>query len=736
LDIETDATTRDESEGRKALRPSALKMLRAPHRSTARGGRRRPSPRLSLAATGRAMIAALLLALLPHLASAEEVRLVRVPIAKQADLVRLLSRHFDVVYVEPGRYAEIVASPGEIEELAAEGYQVIAQVRDLASYYAERAMADFGGYKTFSEIVGYLNGIHTDHPSITTAPFSIGGSIEGRDLWGIKVSDNPGVDEDEPEVLYTGLHHAREPISAELLLYTLDYLTDNYGIDPSVADIVDGRELYFLPVVNPDGYVYNETTDPDGGGPWRKNRRDNGGSYGVDLNRNYGYEWGYDNIGSSPYPSSVTYRGTGPFSEPEIQALRDFIESRSFSIALNYHSYGNLFLYPWGYDKLYTPDQLYFAAIADSAVKFNGYAPGPGWGLYVTNGGSDDWGYGEQSTKDPIFAFTPEVGSNSQGFWPLPSDIAALCEENLPVNLFVAQIADNPRKVGVPAPPTVSALSPVYTSPFDVELSHADVYNPAVVFELVELAGKSRVVDDLESGADLWSLTGFSPSSARTHSGSTSLYSGTGDNMESTAGAIERLEVGPADTLSVWCWYDIEPNYDYAYIEVSADGGVTYQSLAGNITTDYDPYGVNRGHGITGSSGGWVLGTFPLSAFAGTQVEVRILYATDESLGGEGIYCDDVGPIDSFAASEVLSSAIAGQSYQVYGRSPGHYYYKARAKDAEGQWGYWSDRATVQVEETVAPALSTLAALVCCAAAALAAVYFLRRRESGDKSRA
>jgi hypothetical protein len=125
-----------------------------------------------------------------------------------------------------------------------------------------------------------------------------------------------------------------------------------------------------------------------------------------------------------------------------------------------------------------------------------------------------------------------------------------------------------------------------------------------------------------------------------------------------------------------------------------------------------------------------------LSAYSGAQVEVRILYVTDESLGGEGIYCDDIGPVDSFAASDVLSSTIATESYQVHGRSPGIYYYKARAKDAEGQWGYWSDRATVEVEGSAVPALTALAALICGAVTALAAAYVLRRRESGGEDRA
>src|SRR5690606_38232143 len=126
-------------------------------------------------------------------------------------------------------------------------------------------------------------------------------------------------------------------------------------------------------------YVYNETTDPGGGGFWRKNRRNNGGgTYGIDLNRNYGYFWGYDNVGSSPNPWSETYRGTAPFSEPETQALRNFLGSgRSVRIALNSHTSGDLLLYPWGYEyDTCTPDEAAFAALGDTLTYRNPHTYG------------------------------------------------------------------------------------------------------------------------------------------------------------------------------------------------------------------------------------------------------------------------------------------------------------------------------------------------------------------------
>lgn len=628
----------------------------------------------------------------------EELHLVQVPVRNKAEYVKLLRSHMDVATVVPGERVDIVASQEDVNDLIDAGYQVIVQVRDLSSFYAARASAGFGGFKTYSEIAAYLGMLHMDHPSITSPPFSIGESVEGRELWAMKISDNPGLDEDEPKVLFTGVTHAREPIGGEVVLYTMDYLTDNYGSDATVTEIVEGRELYFVPVVNPDGYVYNESTDPDGGGLWRKNRRDNGGgAYGVDLNRNYGYEWGHDDLGSSPDSSSIVYRGSAPFSEPETQAIRDLAEAHAFSVVVDYHSAGNLLLYPWGYDGLYTPDDRFFVAIADSASSFNGYAPGPGWMLYVANGVSYDWEYGEQTTKPMAFSFLPEVGSGTDGFWPDPSRITPLCQENLPVNLLMAKIADNPRRLAVPLSPMAFVSSPTYAGGYRVSWTLDDPYNPADVYKLVEMTGKTVSYDDAESGSDLWTLDGFSLVGTRAHSDAASYYSGTGNNLNATMLAADRLDVGPADTLSLWCWYEIETDWDYAYVQVSTDGGLTFENLAGNITTNDDPNNLNKGNGITGNSGDWVEGQFPLDSYSGRQVAVRILYDTDGAWSFEGFYCDDIGPLDAFAGSTVLSSSITHAWYDVGDREPGLYYYKVRARDAEGQFGLWSDRVVADV---------------------------------------
>ncbi|HLT46695.1 MAG TPA: M14 family zinc carboxypeptidase [Rubricoccaceae bacterium] len=366
-----------------------------------------------------------------------------------------------------------VLSETELAAARAADVEVEVLVEDVTAHYlatrrgtceegmgVSRIAADLcgpmGGYLTFDGVVAALDTLHARYPEVVSARASIGQGHEGRDLWMVEISDHPGVDEGEPEALYTGVHHAREPGSMMAVLYFMYYLAEQYETNPEVRDLVDERRLFFVPVVNPDGYVFNETTDPDGGGMWRKNLRDNGdGSFGVDVNRNYGYEWGYDDVGSSPLPGSETYRGPAPFSEPEIVALRDFLEGgRRVSMAFNYHTYSDLLLYPWGYTPdLQTPDDDVFAALGDTLTHVNGYTYGQGSiTLYLTNGGAYDWMYGEQETKPKAFAFTVEVG---YWFWPDPIDVYALADENLEANLLLARFAGAPP---VAAEPPASPL--------------------------------------------------------------------------------------------------------------------------------------------------------------------------------------------------------------------------------------------------------------------------------------
>ena len=304
-----------------------------------------------------------------------------------------------------------------------------------------------GGYYTLAEIEADLDEMFQLYPNLITEKYSIGASHEGRTIWAVKISDNPNINENEPSVGFDALVHAREPQSMATQMYFMWYLLENYGTDPAVTYLVNNREIYCVPCFNPDGYEYNRQTDPNGGGYWRKNKRDNNnnGTFeenfdGVDLNRNFGYMWGYDNIGSSPDPCDNTYRGPSAFSEPEAQAIRDLAILKNYGTHFNMHSYGNYYLYPWGYKDEETPDSLTYREFASNMGSLSGYAYGTGPQLlgYPSNGSVRDWMYGEQTDKNKIFGYTIEIGPE---FWPNQNQIFPIAQQNVLSNMYHAFVA-------------------------------------------------------------------------------------------------------------------------------------------------------------------------------------------------------------------------------------------------------------------------------------------------------
>ena len=308
-------------------------------------------------------------------------------------------------------------------------------------------LGTYGGYFTYAEMLAIVDSMQLLYPGLISArqPISTFTSVEGRPLYWFRISNNPTVDQPtKPQMLVTALHHAREPGSLSATIYYLWYLLENYSTDPHIKAIIDNTELYFVPCVNPDGYLYNIGLSSSGGGFWRKNRRDNlDGTFGIDLNRNYGFNWGYDNIGSSPSTSSDTYRGPFGFSEPETQAIKWFAEHHHFKLNLNYHTYHNDILYPFSHvPNLQTPDSQIFFNFGSYLTQYNQYRYGTCNQVlnYVSNGSSDDWMYGDVSGKPKIFAFTPEIGANYYGFYPPASQIIPDCQANLLSNINCASL--------------------------------------------------------------------------------------------------------------------------------------------------------------------------------------------------------------------------------------------------------------------------------------------------------
>jgi len=365
-----------------------------------------------------------------------------------------------------GGDAVLFADTGDLEALRAAGIPFRVMHEDAEAWFADRldstlGPGSMGGYYTLDEALAKVDELATAWPEIITPRFGVGTTIEGRTIWAFIVSDDPDPllpDPSRPAVFYNSLTHAREPIGLMQLLAFVEDIAAGWGRnDPSIRSLLATRELWFVPVVNPDGYYYNQVSSPGGGGMWRKNKRDNDGdgvfsrgADGVDLNRNYGYHWGEDDIGSSPDFSSGTYRGTSPFSEPETRAIREVFDRRSFQFCLNYHAYGNVYLYPWSYTPASMDSLEAYHRWLRRLNPFNHFAYGTGTEMigYHTNGGAIDWQYGDRG----VMSLVPEVGTYFDYFWPPTLRIPALMKEQVGPNYLTAWLAG-----GVLLPDGVSA---------------------------------------------------------------------------------------------------------------------------------------------------------------------------------------------------------------------------------------------------------------------------------------
>ncbi len=340
--------------------------------------------------------------------------------------------------------AVVIATPELLGTLVPGGGGFLVLREDLSIYRTGNSrQVEESAFHTYGELSGELADLADSFPGIASL-HQIGQSVEGRPIWALKISDNVDLDEaDEPRILLVGCHHAREWISVETTLLIGRHLLEQSGAGGQAAACVSGAETWVVPMLNPDGHVYTVEHDR----LWRKNRRDNGnGSWGVDLNRNYGYRWGYDNEGSSGNPNSGTYRGPAPFSEPESSAIRDLMSTgRPFSALISYHNFSQLVLKAWGYTSEPTADESYFLWLSRSmanmitAVHGVPYEGGGNDLLYLVNGDTVDWAYG--TFRIPAFTVELRPGPDNglDGFVNPPSDIQPTFEENLPAALWLIQ---------------------------------------------------------------------------------------------------------------------------------------------------------------------------------------------------------------------------------------------------------------------------------------------------------
>lgn len=280
-----------------------------------------------------------------------------------------------------------------------------------------------GYYYSPDENWDFWTGLAASYPDLVQSPVTIGQSFQGRDIYSICITSSSGPS-DKPAIHFNALTHAREPAGNSVIIDFGNWLATEYGNDTMATIILDNSEIYLVPIVNPDGYVQNMP----GAGDQRKNMNftDPVASDGIDLNRNFGYQWGYDDYGSSPDPYDGSYRGSAAFSEPETQVLRSFTNTIDPIGSIHYHSYGGMLIYPWNYVNQPTPHQSTFQSWASAMTAQNGYSYGRcGELMYPANGDACDWSY-ENSEHQTCLSFGVEVDDN--GFWGSQNDSTAIAD--------------------------------------------------------------------------------------------------------------------------------------------------------------------------------------------------------------------------------------------------------------------------------------------------------------------
>jgi len=319
-------------------------------------------------------------------------------------------------------------------------------------------------FHDYMELTAKLSSMAAENKDLVKV-FSIGKSVEGREVWTLRISGSSAPAGSLPAIYFLGAHHAREHLSTGIPLMLADHLVKAYNSnDEKVRALLANREVYITPLVNPDGKQY----DIESGRyrSWRKNRKENsGGSRGVDLNRNYSFGWGGG--GASTSQSSDTYRGTEAFSEPETQAVKRFVEHHeNITTLLSFHTFSELILYPWGHIYESIPNERDLAVhktMAETMAQWNGYTPQQSSDLYIASGDTTDWSYGEHGIVSFTFELDPKSIFNG-GFYPGQDVIPNVFRKNLQPCLYLIEYTDNPYRVLSSSLPGLTFLRSAGTS--------------------------------------------------------------------------------------------------------------------------------------------------------------------------------------------------------------------------------------------------------------------------------
>ena len=541
--------------------------------------------------------------------------------------------NYDIAAYKPGEFLDIVVTEIEYQELLATGYDVnITQTEEQMKNNLNE-LTDLDGYIDYDQMLAELQQIELDNPAICKLydigdsrgkQYSDAGNSNYNDyyheIWALKVSDNVETEEDEPSIYYLSEHHAREPISLEVNMTVLNHIIDNYGTDPEITYNVNNTQIWFVPLVNPNGHkIVTEEIEL----MWRKNICDNNangsidvsGYYaqdGTDPNRNYGWEWG----GASTNWESETYQGTSAFSEPEIQAVKNLIDSHHFIAGISYHSYSELVLFPFGYaNGVVAPDHDALEELAiDMATTIEGqnggyYTPQSAWELYPCTGTTDDYSYGEHG----IFGFTIELATE---FIPPAGEIGEICENNIEAAMILLDRVNHSTLIGhitnantgeiVEAQIFINGIdnTGVYREPYTSDEEFGSYYrfltNGFYDVTYSAYGYDSQTFEDVLINDDVTLLeVALIPSSETIDLSGVVTDGDTGDPIANATVAIQDLEIPPV-TTNDYGEYIIEDLYEFNYsiaVYNSVYAGVLEQHFvtASNNIIDFELYAIPDG---------------------------------------------------------------------------------------------------------------------------------------------
>ncbi|MEO0161958.1 MAG: M14 family zinc carboxypeptidase [candidate division WOR-3 bacterium] len=611
--------------------------------------------------------------------------IVRVYVPTWQELQKIPGKPLEIAAGRYGEWYDLVVDREGLDRVIASGlpYEVTIYSLELEKEKVR------GNYLNYTQIVDSLRRLVQNYPTLCKMDSLPLRTYEGRWIYGVKISDNVHLDEFEPNFEIDGCIHSREWATPQAVLFFADSMLRSYNIVPEITEIINTTQIYCIPVLNVDGYVYDWQYYQGG---WRKNREPFGGAIGTDCNRNYsgacngdvdGY-WGAADEGQvSHYPSDQTFCGAYGFSGDEVRAHAMYIRQHNITTGFSLHSYGEQVMWPWGYKPGGTPDSMLYVAkgnyMASMMQRVGGgtYTPGQSYNNpYPTCGNTRDWVYGYNHYVNGLSAlfYGAEIGT---AFYEPVQNLDFISRQVFKAAKYLARFADSLILVaeGCVPPPHINPLDTVPPN-FTIVWRPRNAYdNHPTRWELVRLSNPSIKTDSLESGTSRWLLQGYTLSTAQSHSPTRSLWSGNSANMNSAAMTIHPYLVQPGDSFTFWCYYNLEDNYDVTVVEVSEN------------TKEWFNLDTMR---FTGTQTSWVRKAYSLASWVGKSVYFRFRTMYDGSVQNGGFYVDDIHPVCFFNEAVVISNNITDTTYTFSNHPIGEYYYYVRGYNNTWGWGDYS----------------------------------------------